>query len=222
MPTSSAAMEIMYRGRSSISEPSATTAQPTATQARSRPRWQVAAATALQLRDAATLDAQQLAIRRARRHLQRHRTVGRRQLDGCAQSGFAQRHRHLDDEVGRAAALVQLRRRDARDDEEVAALAAAVAGLALALQADASAVLDAGRDLDRVALRAALAAGAAATLARILDHGPVAAAARARLRQREEALALGDDASALALGAENGRRARLRTRAAALAARGLE
>ena len=53
-----------------------------------------------------------------------------------------------------------------------------------------------GRDLDRVALRAPLAAGAAAVRARILDHGAVAAAARARLREREEALALGHDAAA--------------------------
>ena len=58
-------------------------------------------------------------------------------------------------------------------------------GLALALEPDARAVLDAGRDLDRVALRAPLAARAVAVVARILDHGALAAgsagtAARAR------------------------------------------
>src|SRR5205823_1752564 len=92
----------------------------------------------------------------------------------------------------------------------------------LAAQADLRPVLDAGRDLDRVALRPPLAAGAAAVRARLLDHGAVAAAARARLGEREQALALGDHAAALALGAEARRRAGLRARAVALAAGGLE
>src|SRR6185437_14367388 len=89
-------------------------------------------------------------------------------------------------------------------------------------QLDLRAVLDAGRDLDRVALRAPLAARAAAVRARILDHGAVPAAARTRLRQGEEALALRDDAAAVALGTEDRRGPGLRARASALAAGGLE
>src|SRR5262249_9593992 len=58
--------------------------------------------------------------------------------------------------------------------------------------------------------------------ARILDHGAVPAAARAGLREREQALALGDHAAAPALRAERRGRPRLRARAAALAAGGLE
>src|SRR5205085_6455033 len=78
--------------------------------------------------------------------------------------------------------------------------------------------LDAGRDLDRVALRPPLAAGTVAARARILDHRPVAAAARARLREAEEALALDLHAAAVALRADRRRGAGLRARAAALAA----
>src|SRR5207249_2631343 len=90
----------------------------------------------------------------------------------------------------------------------------------LALEADARAVPDSGRDLDRVALRAPLAAGAAALRARLLDHRPVSATARARLREREQPLALRHDAAAVALRTDHRRRSRLRARAAALAARG--
>ena len=72
----------------------------------------------------------------------------------------SRRDRHLEHEVV-AAALVELRRLDARDDVEVAGRRAAPARLALALQLDLRAVLDAGRDPHRVALRAPLAAGAA-------------------------------------------------------------
>ena len=78
-----------------------------------------------------------------------------------------------------------------------------------------------GLDLHLVALRRALAAGAVAGRARVLDHGAVAAAARARLREREEALALGDDAAAVALRADPRRRPGLGARAAAGVAGGL-
>src|SRR5439155_15662467 len=54
------------------------------------------------------------------------------------------------------------------------------------------------------------------------DHGAVPAAARARLREGEQALALGDDAAAVTLGAERRRGPGLRARAAALAAGRLE
>src|SRR6185295_3937375 len=55
-----------------------------------------------------------------------------------------------------------------------------------------------------------------------LNHGSVAVAARARLREREEALALGDHAAAVALGADLRRGARPRARTVTLRARGLE
>src|SRR5581483_10049227 len=91
--------------------------------------------------------------------------------------------------------------------------------LALALEADLRPVLDAGLDLDRVRAQPALAAGAVALRARLLDHGAVAAAARAGGREREQALALGLDAASVALGADDGSRSRLRAGAAALGAR---
>src|SRR5256886_8360192 len=180
-------------------------------------REQVAAAGALQLRRALALHAQQRPVLRAGLDLHRDRAVRGRHLDGRPERGLRERDRDLDDQVV-AAALVQLRRLDARDDEEVARFAAREAGFALALQADAGAVLDAGRDLDRVALRPALAPGAAAAGTRVLDHGPVAMTARAGLRQGEESLALRHHTTAVASGADLGRRAGLRARAVALRA----
>ena len=73
------------------------------------------------------------------------RPSGRRDLDLGAERGLGERDRHLEHEVV-AAALVELRRLDARDDVEVAGRRAAAAGLALALQLDLRAVLDARRD----------------------------------------------------------------------------
>ena len=90
---------------------------------------------ALQRRRAAALHAQQLAVLRAGRDLDRDAAVGRRDLDRRAERGLVERDRHLEHEVV-AAALVQLRRLDARDDEEVARRRAALAGLALALELD--------------------------------------------------------------------------------------
>ena len=98
-----------------------------------------------------------------------------------------------DDEVV-AAALVRVRLRDARDDDQVAVRAAVLAGLALALEPDLRAVLDARLDLHGERAPPPFAARAVALRARLLDHGAVAAAARARLREREQALRLGDDA----------------------------
>src|SRR5439155_337376 len=167
------------------------------------------------------LPAQQRPILRAGLDLYRDRAVRGRYLDGRTERGLRERDRDLDDQVV-ASALVQLRRLDARDDVEVARLAAREAGLALALQADAGAVLDAGRDLDRVALRPALAPGAAAAGTRVLDHGPVAMTAWAGLRQGEEPLALCHHTAAVAFGADLRRRAGLRTRAVALRARRLQ
>src|SRR4051812_37950112 len=184
-------------------------------------REDVAATRALQPGGAFALHAQKGPVEGAGLDLHGHRTVRRRHLDLRPERGLRERHRHVDDQVV-AAARERLRRLDTGDHEQVARLRAAVAGFALATQADSRAVLDAGRDLHRVALRPPFAAGAAALRARILDHRPVPAAARARLREREQALRLGLDAAALALGAERRRGPGLRAGAAALAARGLE
>ena len=112
----------------------------------------------------------------AGRDLQRHAAVGRRDLDRRAERRLVERDRHLEHEVV-AAPLVQLRRLDPRHDEEVAGGRAAPAGLALALELDLRAVLDARGDPHRVALRPPLAAGAVAGRARRLDDRAVAAAA---------------------------------------------
>src|SRR5207342_3462114 len=107
-------------------------------------------------------------------------------------------------------------------DDQIARWSAAVAGLALALEPDLRPVLDPGRDLHLVPLRAPLASGPVAARARLLDHGAAAVAARARVREAEEPLALGDHAAAATLRADDRRGARLRAGAAALAARRVE
>src|SRR6185312_12113119 len=104
-----------------------------------------------------------------------------------------------------AAPLVELRRLDARDDVEVSGGRAAEPGFALSLQLDPRAVLHAGGDPNRVALRPPLTASAAAGRARRLDDSAVAATVRARLLQREEPLRAGDDTGAFALRAALGR-----------------
>src|SRR5205823_7897955 len=80
----------------------------------------------------------------------------------------------------------------------------AVAGFALALELDAGAVLDPGRDLHGVALRPPLAPRPVAGRARRLDDRAHAAAPRTGLLQREQSLRGRDDPCAVAL------RARLR------------
>src|SRR3954471_7500924 len=94
-----------------------------------------------------------------------------------------------------------------------------LAGLALALEPDLRAVLDARLDIHGERASPPLAARAVALRARLLDHRAVAAAAWARLRQREQALRLGDDPAAVALRADDRRGAGLRARTAALRAR---
>src|SRR6266508_1144996 len=172
------------------------------------------------LRRAALLDAQELSALGAGGDLQGHRAFRSRHLDARAERGVRKRDRYVDDEI-RAAALVERRIGDARDDDQVARRAAAESGLALPLQANLRAVLDAGRDLHRVALRPALAAGPEAARARLLDHGAAAVAAGTRLREPEEALALDGHTAALALRADLRRRAGLSPGTAALAAGGL-
>ena len=106
----------------------------------------VALAAARELRRAAPADAEQLAVLGARGHLQRDGAVRRRHLDRRAERRVGERHRHRHEQVV-APALVGVRRLDVRDDVQVARGRAAVAGLALPLEPDARAVLDAGRDL---------------------------------------------------------------------------
>src|SRR5581483_8796130 len=178
----------------------------------------VALAGAAQARRAAALDPQELAVLGAGGDLQRDVALRRRHLDLAAERGGRERDRHLDDEVV-AAALVRVRLRDARDDDEVAVRAAVRAGLALPLEPDLRAVLDAGLDLHGVVAEPALAARALALLARLLDHGAVAAAARARLREGDQTLALGGDAAPVALRADDGGGIGLGARAAALRGR---
>src|SRR4051794_7463488 len=95
-------------------------------------REQVATAVALQLRRAAAFDAQHLPVGGTGRDLQRDTAGGRRDLDLGAERGLVVVDGHIDDEVV-AATLVELRRLDTRDDEEVACGCTAVAGLTLAL-----------------------------------------------------------------------------------------
>src|SRR6476469_9504847 len=153
---------------------------------------------------------------RSRGNLQRHAlAVRRRHLDRCAERRLRIGHRHFDQKIG-AATLELLRRLDARDDIQIARRASRFPELALALEPDPRAVLDAGGDLHGVALRPPLATRALALLARLLDDRAVSAAARTRLRQREEPLALRDDATAMALRTDDRGRPRLGAGAAAL------
>ena len=92
----------------------------------------------------------------------------------------------LQDELVRMRKRLDRMEREMRQAiNEVPGGATVRADLALAAQLDARAVLDSGRDLHGVALRAPLAPGAATLRARLLDHGAVAATARTRLRERE-------------------------------------
>src|SRR5262249_39819384 len=108
----------------------------------------VALARAAELRCAATLDAQELPVLGTGGDLRRPGAGGAgrpaRPAEGCGRV----RHRPLDDEVV-SAPLVDRRGGDARDHYQVACGAAVLAGLALALEADARPVLDAGLDLHR-------------------------------------------------------------------------
>ena len=84
-----------------------------------------------------------------------------RHLELAAERRRGHRDRHAAEEVG-AVALEELVRLDRQEDVEVAGRAAAQARLAFAGEADAGAVLDAGRDVDRERALLGDAAGAAA------------------------------------------------------------
>src|SRR5262249_633245 len=124
---------------------------------------------------------------------------------------------HLHDEVV-TSPLVRRRGLDPCDDDQVAARATVLANLALPLEPDLRAVLDARLDLHGERAPPPLAAGAVALRARLLDHGAVASTARARLRQGKQTLRLGDDTATIALRADDRSRAGLCAGAAALRA----
>src|SRR5207244_1058679 len=165
-------------------------------------------------------DTQLPAVLRAGGDLQRHAVpVRRRHLDGRAERSLGVGDGNVDDEI-RASTIEPLRGLDPRHDEQIARRPARLADLTFALEADARTVLDARRNLDRVAARAPFAAAALAFAARLLHDRAVAAATRAGLRQREQTLALRDDAAAVALRTDHRRRPGLCPGAAALAACG--
>ena len=164
---------------------------------------------------AAPAGAQQDAVARAGAQLHAHAlAVGCGHVDLGAGGGLGEAHRDVDDEVV-AAPREHGRGLDRDLHEEIARRRAVRAGLALAAQSDARAVLDAGRDRHRVAAQALRGAAPAAVEARVLDHVPGAAAAQARLREREESLCLRAHAATVAVRA--GRRAGARGRAGAVA-----
>src|SRR5262245_61226824 len=90
-------------------------------------------------------------------------------------------------------------RRDREEDVEVPRRTTANAGLTLARQADARAVLDAGRDVDRERAVAHGAAGAAASWTRIVDDLTASLAAGACPFQGEKALRVADAARPTAM-----------------------
>ena len=115
-----------------------------------------------QHRHALALEAELLAGLRAVRDLHLGlAAVEGRHLELAAERRGGHRHRHAAEDVG-AVALEELVRLDRQEDVEVARRPAAQARLALAGEADARAVLDAGRDVDRERALLGDAAGAAA------------------------------------------------------------
>src|SRR5262249_22635284 len=141
-------------------------------------REHVALALSIEPRGAAALDPQQLAVLRARGNLERDRTLRRGNLDLAAERGSGEGNGHLHDQVV-TAPLIGRRRRDPRDDDQVAVRATVLTYLALPLEPDLRPVLDARLDLYGERAPPPLAAGAVALLARLLDHGAVASTAPA-------------------------------------------
>ena len=90
------------------------------------------------------------------------------------------------------------------DDVEVAGRAAAGSGLALAVEAEALAARDAGRDANGELALPGHVAVAAALRARLGDDAPLAAALAAGLRDGEEALLVADLPAPAALRAHGG------------------
>src|SRR3954471_23366861 len=178
----------------------------------------VAAAGAAEARGTLAAQALDRPVLGAGRHAELLRRVEGRDLHLGALERLGDRDRHLDLQVV-ALGLEHQRLLDVRDDEEVARRAPAQPGVALAAQADARALLHAGRDVDPVALDLPQPALAAAGRAGVLDDGAGAAAARAWPGDGEHALTLRLDAAAVAHRADLGLRAGTRAGAAAGRAR---
>ncbi len=111
-------------------------------------RKQVALARVAHRGDPLAAQAEDLAGLRARRNLEGHVAVQGRQFDLATQCRRGETDGHLAGQV-RAFALEELVRRDADLDVQVAGRTAVAAGLALTRQANAIAVIDTRRHLDR-------------------------------------------------------------------------
>ena len=134
----------------------------------------------------------------AGRHLDpRLAAVDRRHLEFAAQRRRHHRDRNTAMQVG-AVALEERVRGERQENIEVAGRPAAHAGLAFAGEANAGAVLDAGRDVDRQRALARDPSRARAGRARVFDHLAAALADRTGALEREEALGVADAAVAAA------------------------
>src|SRR5262249_4623203 len=136
---------------------------------------------------AEAVDAHHLAALQSALEGVRDRAVQRRHLDVAAQGRLAEGDRHLADEVV-AVALEQRVLADAGDHVQVAAGRAGVAGLALAADPDAGAVVHAGRHVDLQRPPGLDPAAAVAVRTGVGDDLAAAAAAGTGLLQAEEAL----------------------------------
>src|SRR6185436_516543 len=142
-----------------------------------------------QHRHALALETELLAGLGALRHLDpRLAAVDGRHVDVPAERCRRHGDGHSAENVG-AVALEELVRLDRQEDIEVAGRPAAHAGLALAGEANARAVLDARRDVDRQRAFAHHAARAAAGAARVVDDLAASLAGGAGALDGEEALA---------------------------------
>src|SRR4029079_2127233 len=131
------------------------------------------------------------------------RATQRRHLDVGAADSLAERDRHLDLEVAVGPAVEDRRGRHPGRHEQVPGRSAERSVLALAGEPDPRPVLDAGGDVDAVALALQRQPGAAAVGARMLDDLAAAAALGTGLADREEALTLRIDAPPLAARADD-------------------
>src|SRR4249919_979186 len=154
----------------------------------------VAVALAPRLRRPLALEPLDRAVPGSRPDLDLLRAVEGWHLDRRPAQRLGDRDRHRNLEVATVEPLEDRRAGDAGDDEEVARRAAALAGLALAGEPDAGAVLHPGGDVHPVTLGLLGEPGAAAGRAGVLDDLAGAATLRTGLGDREEALALGVDA----------------------------
>src|SRR4051794_23183232 len=152
---------------------------------------------------------------RPRGDADRLRARQRRHLDAPALDRLRDRDGQVHLEVSVRALLEDGRGRDACGHVEIAAGPTTEAGLALPGEPDPAAVVDAGRDVDSIALGLLRDTAARAGRAGIVDDAALSTALRAGLRDREEALALRGDSSALAARADPRRGAALRAAAVA-------